>query len=296
MNRSQNFDDELRGWAELGDERLPARFLDAALAQVETTPQRGAGWWSLRDAIMQMQPAAALIGIAAVGVVALVVGLAIGGLSPHVTDQPSAAASPSASASEWASALREEPAGGAPDVPFTTDSEHNLAYIADGTAELGDQLPAWVDVSQLNWQLSSTTTDGVTMALGFEIGASPPEFEPGAATAYGVVLDTNRDGEADYVVGMDNVGGGAHREWILEVSSGRRSVNHTGRYGSGAYGTWTDTYFPGESRRRILAGRVESAGEDSLRFYFWASTDVDGEAVTDYAPDIGWITFRPTAD
>jgi hypothetical protein len=40
MTRRQDFDDQLRAWAELGDERLPADYLHAALAQIETTPQR----------------------------------------------------------------------------------------------------------------------------------------------------------------------------------------------------------------------------------------------------------------
>ena len=41
------FDDQLRAWADLGDDRLPVEYLKAALAQVDTTPQRRArpGWW-----------------------------------------------------------------------------------------------------------------------------------------------------------------------------------------------------------------------------------------------------------
>ena len=180
-------------------------------------------------------------------------------------------------------------------MPFTTHAARGRAELADANAELGDEMPEWVDIRRLDWQLSSTMADGVGMALRFEIGALPPEVQPRPATAYGVVLDTNGDGVADYIAGMDNVGGGSHREWITDVSSGTQSVNNSEGYGYGAYDTFTDTYFPGESRLQILVGRQATTGERSLRFYFWASTVVDGGTVTDFAPDDGWVTFRPTA-
>ena len=82
---------------------------------------------------------------------------------------------------------------------------------------------------------------------------------------------------------------------ITEVASGSQSVNNSEGYGYGAYDTFTDTYFPGESRLQILVGRQGTTGESGIRFYFWASTVVDGETVTDFAPDNGWVTFRPTA-
>ena len=43
----KDFDDQLRAWAELGDERLPADYLNAALAQIDpNSPARAplAGW------------------------------------------------------------------------------------------------------------------------------------------------------------------------------------------------------------------------------------------------------------
>ena len=46
MTPLMDFDDQLRAWADLGDDRLPVHHLNAALAQIETTPQRRArpGW------------------------------------------------------------------------------------------------------------------------------------------------------------------------------------------------------------------------------------------------------------
>jgi hypothetical protein len=71
MNRRTDFDDHLRDWAELGDERLPSRYLDAALAKVDTTPQRGASWWPLEGILMNLKPAAPILGVAAVVVLAI---------------------------------------------------------------------------------------------------------------------------------------------------------------------------------------------------------------------------------
>ena len=42
MTRRIDFDDQLRAWADLGDERLPVQYLNAALAQIDTSPQRRA--------------------------------------------------------------------------------------------------------------------------------------------------------------------------------------------------------------------------------------------------------------
>jgi WD40 repeat protein len=40
MTHRIEFDDQLRAWADLGDERLPVQYLHASLAQIDTTPQR----------------------------------------------------------------------------------------------------------------------------------------------------------------------------------------------------------------------------------------------------------------
>jgi hypothetical protein len=71
MNTRSDFDDQLRAWADLGDERLPSRYLDAALAQIETTRQRGAWWRPLEGILMNLKPAAPFIGIAAVVILAI---------------------------------------------------------------------------------------------------------------------------------------------------------------------------------------------------------------------------------
>ena len=45
MTSRMDFDDQLRAWADLGDERLPVQYLNAALAQIDTAPQRRVSTW-----------------------------------------------------------------------------------------------------------------------------------------------------------------------------------------------------------------------------------------------------------
>jgi hypothetical protein len=92
MTGRQDFDDQLRDWADLGDERLPSHNLDAALAQVETTRQRGTLRWPLEGFLMKLKPAAPFLGVAAVVVLAIaayqLVGGSVGG--PPATPTPRA--------------------------------------------------------------------------------------------------------------------------------------------------------------------------------------------------------------
>lgn len=85
MTRRQDFDDQLRAWAELGDERLPADYLTAALAQIERTPQRRslAGW-----RFPPMNRFAPLALAATVVVVVLLVGIGLILRSPDVGPSP----------------------------------------------------------------------------------------------------------------------------------------------------------------------------------------------------------------
>jgi len=99
MTRRQDFDDQLRAWAELGDERLPIDYLKAALAQIDGTPQRRAliGW--------RFPPVNRLVPLAlaaAALVVVLLVGIGLILRAPDVgpipTPGPTQTATPEASA------------------------------------------------------------------------------------------------------------------------------------------------------------------------------------------------------
>lgn len=78
MTPQRDLDDVLRAWVDEGDERLPQHNLQAALATIETTAQRGARWALLREFIMRLQPAAPILGVAAAAILAAALYLALG--------------------------------------------------------------------------------------------------------------------------------------------------------------------------------------------------------------------------
>jgi hypothetical protein len=132
MTRRHDFDDQLRAWAELGDERLPADHLNAALAQIERTPQRRslAGW---RFPRMNRFAPLALAATALVVVLLVGIGLILG--SPEVgpsptpgptntaTQEPSATAEPSQRAAAWSATASMSDAR----------TGHTATRLADGT-------------------------------------------------------------------------------------------------------------------------------------------------------------------
>lgn len=104
MTPRMDFDDQLRAWADLGDERLPAQYLNAAIAQIETMPQRRLrpGW--LRFPPMNRFVPFALAATALV-VVALI-GISLFVRSPNVgpSPVPEATPEPTLQAAVWTAA------------------------------------------------------------------------------------------------------------------------------------------------------------------------------------------------
>ncbi len=116
MTQRMDFDDQLRAWADLGDERLPAQHLTAALSQIETTPQRRMrpGWLrfpTMSRSVPYALAATALIVVALIGVSLFVRSPDVG---PTPLPQPSDEASPDAEGTPEpdASASPEAPLGG----------------------------------------------------------------------------------------------------------------------------------------------------------------------------------------
>jgi hypothetical protein len=89
MNREPNFDRTLRRWLDDGADRAPERFVWAALQDVDHTDQRGARWALLEGLLMKLKPAAPILGVAAVVVLAIAMyqflGGNVGGPSPTPT-------------------------------------------------------------------------------------------------------------------------------------------------------------------------------------------------------------------
>jgi hypothetical protein len=71
MNRDRDFDQTLRHWLDDGADRAPERYVWAALDDVERTEQRGAWQASLEGILMKLKPAAPILGVAAVVLLAI---------------------------------------------------------------------------------------------------------------------------------------------------------------------------------------------------------------------------------
>jgi hypothetical protein len=93
MNREPDFDQILHGWLDEGADTAPERFVWAALDNVDHTNQRGAGWALLEGTLMKLKPAAPILGVAAVVLLAIA---AIQFVGDNVGDpsQPTAQPSP----------------------------------------------------------------------------------------------------------------------------------------------------------------------------------------------------------
>jgi hypothetical protein len=91
MNRESDFDQTLRSWLDDGADRAPERFVWAALEDAAKTNQRGAWVALLEGTIMKLKPAAPILGVAAVIVLAIAMYQVLGGNvgGPEQTPTPS---------------------------------------------------------------------------------------------------------------------------------------------------------------------------------------------------------------
>jgi len=160
----------------------------------------------------------------------------------------------------------------------------------------------WVDITRVRFSY-----DFREPRWDIDLAAKPPptrRLEPGVLIAYGVVLDTNGDGVADYLIGLDNdangLGGtskepdgrGDYHAWVTDLATGETAD----QFGP-SYGYPIDFVHPDEHRRPspvIFFFLPGSAPADldpkTVRFYAWASETRQGEVVAwDYGPDEGWV-------
>jgi hypothetical protein len=152
-----------------------------------------------------------------------------------------------------------------------------------------DTSEPWADVTSL--YSSSETNSG---HWNFGLAATAPfDREAGLVVGYGLVFDTDSDGTADYVVGIDNDGPqGDPRAWVTDLKTGETEMRDEPPYGfpvefghpseeSGRHPILT--FLPGTAPRGLDAATVN--------FYAWASATRDGVVVAhDFAPDTGWIS------
>jgi hypothetical protein len=157
----------------------------------------------------------------------------------------------------------------------------------------------WVDI-----ELVQLAPDGQA-SWSIRLAAKPPlttDLEPGMIVSYGLVFDTNGDGEADYVVGIDNDAPerGDFRVWVTDLASGETDEQIGPPYGYPVEFAHPDEHLPtdggtpGVERTVYFTFLGESTpanlDPETARFYAWASVTSAGEVVAwDYAPDTGWI-------
>jgi hypothetical protein len=211
---------------------------------------------------------------------------------------------------DWPGAVRPEPPGGAvvlrlaDYVPRGSEGDGGASLYPDPTGDVGPSIP-WIDIREVHVSGSST---GVIIEL---VDDTPPLVAPSERwIAYGVVMDTDRDGQPDVRYGIDNIpstapGEDQHRAWITDLDSGRTESKAGPGYGA-VGDTFFDTFYPGEwtgiGARLKFGGDTTGPGPNGggivggIRspFYVWASLIEDGGVVaTDYAPETGWLEPVP---
>jgi hypothetical protein len=158
----------------------------------------------------------------------------------------------------------------------------------------------WIDVERL-------TADGdfvMQPQWSLQLTARPPlaaDLKPGRLIAYGLVLETNGDNVADYLVGIDNSAPRPDdfRVWVTNLATGETIEQVGAPYGVPIEFSHPDEWLPGDGAQAkttmsfTFLGGTEPAGfsPHTVRFYAWASETRDGAVVAwDTAPDSGWMT------
>ena len=186
--------------------------------------------------------------------------------------------------------------------PVRTD----LADAGVGTMETGeessftwsdevDTAPGWADIRRISIRPDS-------QQWWLELGRDHPERDAltraDQVLAFGFVMDTDADGSADYVVGIDsNADGEGVHVWLTNIATGETNERFSGPYGS-PFDFWTSLESepmqggppPGASFFNVGFAPPELFDHETTRFYAWSSLTDDGDVVAwDYAPDRGWL-------
>jgi hypothetical protein len=281
------------------------RVIDNALEQIDHTQQRRVVRVPRRFARMNMPTRVATAAVISV----LVVGATLFVARP---DQP-AVGGPSATPAaliwseasleqDWPVPIRREPVGDPVVVPLL-DAERD--HYTDPQGDIGPTALSWLDVEtvRVSGGLPSGTSHGVIWHVWVDLAADIPLPVADPTTrwiAYGLVLDTNRDGVPDVRLGMDNMAvalEAGHRAWRTDLHTGQTMAATGAPYGL-VGDRYVDTFFPGGSSGDVAEVSMGlRPDEPTFRFYAWASTIDDGRVVaTDYAPDVGWLEPEPDAN
>jgi hypothetical protein len=132
----------------------------------------------------------------------------------------------------------------------------------------------------------------------FRLAEAPPRVEdqePGVVIAYGLTFDTDADGAADYVVGVDSdaTQRGQLRAWVTDLATGETDMQDGPPYGHPIEFGYPTVAEPDiEVFLTFLRGSEPAdLSSDQVRFYAWTSVARDGVVFAhDYAPDTGWAS------
>ena len=160
-----------------------------------------------------------------------------------------------------------------------------------------DAASPWIDVTGVGFTPGGLLTWYVDLQ----------EFPPLTSTldrdetliSYGLVIDANEDGVADYELGMSNDAPtpGELRLWITNLTTGETD-EHVGRPNGRPFENWHPDERGGRRQPRFTLpeGALDGVRSATVRFYAWSSITSGAEVVAwDYAPDAGWLAAGPRA-
>lgn len=209
---------------------------------------------------------------------------------------------------DWSAPVRTEPGGRPIDVPILLkivvkgtcpddcSSSSTSGHLADPTGDTGSNALPWADIKDVGF----CGDTGTCLSIGF-VSDPPLRVDPSQQWfAYGVVVDTDGDGVADWRYGVDNepvgtpgsYGDSPTRWWRTDLHTGRTesTVRHATWEGSGPF--WGNHGDQNGGSGLSFGGDTTAGvrGAVPKRFYVWTSVIQDGRVVaTDNAPDAGWL-------
>jgi hypothetical protein len=155
MTSERDLERAVRAWVAQGSEQLPDAYLDAALDEISTTPQRRARWRapaSSMNSVMKFSLASAAVALVAITGIVLVPSFGVGGpgMPPEVTSTPAA-------------------------TPIQLTAQNDSERLDAGTYAIADPFPVRVTVTTPDgwamWALSPDVTgiDKASRQAGFGV-------------------------------------------------------------------------------------------------------------------------------
>jgi hypothetical protein len=205
---------------------------------------------------------------------------------------------------DWPGLVRSEPTGRPIVVPILWKSvvtgtcpdcsyTDTYGHLVDPTGDDGSDALPWADIKDV-------TFCGICVKIRFASDQPDGLDASQQWIAYGLVVDTDGDGVADWRYGLDNgrspgdPGSSPRRWWRTDLHTGRTESTVNVALWEGGHGPFWGNHGSHTGASGLSFGGdftvVGRRGAVPKRFYVWASVIEDGRVVaTDYAPDAGWL-------